>query len=78
MSCNRNKCYEQEYNGGSCEKCMEDAPYEYCCKFECGEHEFCRGCQKIDIDKWGACPLCAREDEIERFFEEARGIGKQE
>ena len=37
---------EQEYNGGSCEECMKDAPYEYCCKIECGEHEFCRGCQK--------------------------------
>ena len=44
MSCDRNKCYEQEYNGGSCEECMKDAPYEYCCKFECGEHEFCREC----------------------------------
>ena len=46
MSCDRNKCYEQEYNGGSCEECMKDAPYDYCCKLECGEHEFCRGCQK--------------------------------
>lgn len=46
MSCDRNKCYEQEYNGGSCEECMKDAPHDYCCKLECGEHEFCRGCQK--------------------------------
>ena len=45
MSCDRNKCYEQEYNGGSCEECMKDAPYDYCCKLECGEHEFCRGCK---------------------------------
>ena len=28
-----------------CEECMKDAPYEYCCKLECGEHEFCRRCQ---------------------------------
>ena len=46
MSCDRNKCYKQEYNGGSCEECMKDAPHDYCCKLECGEHEFCRGCQK--------------------------------
>lgn len=51
MSCDRNKCYKQEYNGGSCEECMKDAPYEYCCKFECGEHEFCRGCQKAGYEK---------------------------
>ena len=36
------------------------------------------GCTMPSIDKWYACPLCAREDEVERFFEEARGIGKQE
>ena len=51
MSCGRNKCYEQEYNGGSCEECMKDAPHDYCCKLECGEHEFCRGCQKAGFDK---------------------------
>lgn len=31
MSCDRNKCYEQEYNGeccDTCEECMEDAPKE--------------------------------------------------
>lgn len=27
-----------------CNECMYDAPYEFCCKFECGEHEFCRNC----------------------------------
>ena len=46
MSCDRNKCYKQEYNGGSCDECMKDAPHDYCCELECGEHEFCRGCQK--------------------------------
>jgi hypothetical protein len=28
-----------------CEECMYDAPYPYCCKRECGEHEFCTECQ---------------------------------
>ena len=27
-----------------CKECMKDAPHDYCCKLECGEHEFCRGC----------------------------------
>lgn len=27
-----------------CQSCMEGAPYSYCCRLECGEHEFCRGC----------------------------------
>ena len=35
-----------DYCTGSCEECMKDAPSDYCCKLECGEHEFCRGCQK--------------------------------
>ena len=28
----------------TCEECMKGAPYVFCCKRECGEHEFCRGC----------------------------------
>ena len=32
----------------SCENCMKDAPHQYCCKLECGEHEFCRGCFIMD------------------------------
>lgn len=28
-----------------CDECMSDAPFNYCCKCECGEHEFCRGCE---------------------------------
>lgn len=28
----------------TCERCMYDAPYRWCCKLECGEHEFCRNC----------------------------------
>lgn len=27
-----------------CNECMKDAPYKYCCKLECREHEFCREC----------------------------------
>lgn len=29
----------------SCKECMEGAPYDCCCKIECGQHEFCRGCK---------------------------------
>ena len=61
MSCDRNKCYEQEYNGGSCEKCMEDAPHDYCCKLECGEHEFCKGCEsRASLD--GIYPCKVNDD----------------
>ena len=28
----------------ACEECMKGAPYIFCCKRECGEHELCRGC----------------------------------
>ena len=28
-----------------CDECMKDAPYTFCCRMECGEHEFCRGCE---------------------------------
>ena len=27
-----------------CDECMFDAPYHWCCRLECGQHEFCRGC----------------------------------
>lgn len=29
----------------SCDECMKDAPYHWCCKLECGEHEFCKECE---------------------------------
>ena len=39
-----------------CTKCMYDAPYNWCCKLECHEHEACNSCeakcQKILVD----CP----------------------
>ena len=28
-----------------CAVCMYDAPHWYCCRLECGEHEFCRNCK---------------------------------
>jgi len=28
----------------NCEECMKGAPYVFCCKRECNEHEFCRNC----------------------------------
>lgn len=38
----------------TCEECMKDAPHDYCCKHECGEHEFCSGC---DAESRGTkCP----------------------
>ena len=33
-----------------CKECMKDAPYSYCCKYECGQHEFCRGCKAESAD----------------------------
>lgn len=27
-----------------CDECIINAPYRFCCKKECGEHEFCKGC----------------------------------
>ena len=64
MNCDRNKCYEQEYNGGSCEECMFDAPHEYCCKIECGEHDFCRHCtSKAKSRQYYPCNYKAGEKE---------------
>ena len=27
-----------------CDKCMEDAPHEYCCKNQCGKFTYCNNC----------------------------------
>ena len=32
-------------NRTTCEECMPNSPYDWCCREECGEHEFCRGCE---------------------------------
>lgn len=42
MSCTENK---------NCNTCMAGAPYSYCCKSECGEHEFCRNCDYTNPSK---------------------------
>lgn len=35
-----------------CEECMKGAPYAFCCKRECREHEFCRNCSYISNNKY--------------------------
>ncbi len=43
-----------------CKKCMESAPYPFCCGFECMEHTFCVGCtyeHKFEIK-------CTKESEV--------------
>ena len=37
-----------------CCECMKDAPYDFCCKTECGEHYFCKGCEVSS--RGGECP----------------------
>lgn len=36
---------------GSCNKCMEGAPFHFCCRKECGEHEFCAPCIALEREK---------------------------
>lgn len=38
----------------TCNECMNGAPYKFCCKLECGEHEFCRNCSYVSNNKY--CP----------------------
>ena len=28
-----------------CERCMNDAPYEWCCKHQCGSWDYCKDCE---------------------------------
>ena len=39
-----------------CKECMDGAPYEYCCKVECDEHEFCRHCEAKCKEIVNECP----------------------
>ena len=39
-----------------CKECMYDTPYPYCCKYECGEHEFCKDCNAKSKDLKNGCP----------------------
>ncbi len=32
-------------NNNACDECMKDAPYSWCCRMECGEHELCKNCE---------------------------------
>ena len=45
-----------------CDECMKDAPYRYCCKTECGQHEFCRGCEAQS--RGDKCPIKENNGEI--------------
>lgn len=36
---------EEESVINKCLECMKDAPWHWCCRMECGEHELCRGCE---------------------------------
>lgn len=40
----------------TCEKCMYDAPHEWCCKCECDEYEFCRNCTAKSKQITNKCP----------------------
>ena len=43
-----NKTCKSNPNCNNCNECMKGSPYRFCCKDECGEHEFCRGCAYRD------------------------------
>lgn len=38
--------------GGNCGVCMIAAPYPYCCRKECGKHEYCEECNYKGENKW--------------------------
>ena len=46
-----NKTCKSNPNCNNCSECMKGSPYRFCCKDECGEHEFCRGCAYRDSRK---------------------------
>ena len=51
----------------SCKECMEGAPYNYCCKIECGQHEFCRGCKYTPQHKCyheASSPITDNDDKL--------------
>lgn len=51
----------------SCKECMEGAPYNYCCKIECGQHEFCRGCKYTSRHKCyheASSPITDNDDKL--------------
>lgn len=52
----------------TCNDCMDGAPYKFCCKLECGEHEFCRNCSFISKNKH--CPYTHRTEQMLQYSKE--------
>lgn len=52
----------------TCNDCMDGAPYKFCCKLECREHEFCRNCSYIPKNKH--CPYKTEEQMLQYSKEE--------
>lgn len=52
----------------TCNDCMEGAPYKFCCKLECREHEFCRNCSYISKNKH--CPYTHRTEQMLQYSKE--------
>lgn len=50
----------------SCNECMKGSPYKFCCRLECGEHEFCRGCSYVN--KNNTC--CYKNEQMIQHSEE--------
>lgn len=50
----------------TCNECMKGSPYKFCCKLECGEHEFCRGCSYVN--KTNSC--CYKNEQMIQHSEE--------
>ena len=38
--------------GSNCGMCMIGAPYPYCCRSECGNKEYCDGCEYRGENEW--------------------------
>ena len=52
----------------TCNDCMEGSPYKFCCKLECGEHEFCRNCSFTSKNKH--CPYTHRTEQMLQYSKE--------
>ena len=52
----------------TCNECMNGAPYKFCCKLECREHEFCRNCSYISKNKH--CPYTHRTEQMLQYSKE--------
>lgn len=52
-------CNDVSNNFHICEECAKenDFKYPYCCLRECGEHEFCRGCNNYNNSSASDCKL---------------------